>query len=85
MVDQLDITKLKGMFEREQWDAAKRVLEEYLNSELTQDEKAIIYTVFVTTFLRVMARINLNHQAILDDMLRSLRLVERAKKKISKK
>ncbi|MEZ4156377.1 MAG: hypothetical protein R3B52_00155 [Candidatus Paceibacterota bacterium] len=80
--DQFEIDRL---FHVGDFAAAKKLLESYLNSDLSIDEKADAYTAFVTAYMKMVAKINAAYEATLDNILQDLKLIDDKEKNISDK
>jgi hypothetical protein len=78
-----NIDQLESHLNAREWDKAKSLLNEYLRSEISDDEKGAIYVAFVTTYLSVMNRINAEYEAALDDAISTIQAVNKKEKEIN--
>jgi hypothetical protein len=80
-----DKQKLAGYIRQDKWQEAKKLLDSYLNSNLSLEEKGAAYVAFVTTYLEIMNKINEGYEAILDEVLSEIKTLDGQEKELDEK
>lgn len=80
-----DIHKLESHLNAREWDKAKALLNEYLHSEVSEEEKGAMYVTFVTTYLAVMNRINAEYESALSDAITTVKAINEKEKEVNKR
>ena len=80
-----DKQKLAGYIRQDKWQEAKKLLDSYLNSDLSLEEKGAVYVAFVTTYLEIMGKINEGYEAILDELLSEIKTLDEQEKELDEK
>lgn len=80
-----DTQKLAGYIKADKWQEAKKLLDSYLNSDLSLEEKGAAYVAFITTYLEIMGKINEGYEAILDEVLSEIKTLDEKEKELDQK
>lgn len=77
-----DKKKLASFIREDKWDQAKKLLDSYLKSDLSLEEKGAAYVAFITTYLDIVSKINEGYEAVLDEVLSELKELEKREAKV---
>jgi len=69
--------QLQELLDAQKWDQAKELLDSYLNSPLSLEEKGAAYVAFVSTYLEMVNRIQEQYLNELDKLLESIKVIKR--------
>lgn len=81
----LDTKKLEALLAKENWAEAKKLLEDYLSSDLTPEEKGAAYVKFASVYLDVMNRLNEAYKETLEEAVAFGEEVKAKEKEIREK
>ena len=77
--------QLESLLNAREWAKAKALLNSFLQSNVSQEEKGAMYVAFVTTYLSVMNRINEEYESALDDAISSVKALNVSEKEVHTK
>lgn len=81
----LDTKKLEALLAKEDWPQAKKLLEDYLQSDLTPEEKGAAYVKFASIYLDVTNRLNQAYKETLEEAVGFADEVKAKEKEIKEK
>ncbi|MDP3880988.1 MAG: hypothetical protein Q8Q32_02310 [bacterium] len=80
-----DKQKLATYIREDKWQEAKKLLDGYLNSDLSLEEKGAAYVAFVSTYLDIMNKINEGYETVLDEVLSEIKELDDREKELDEK
>lgn len=81
----LDTNALEQLLVDGNFDAAKKMLDGYLNSDLSREIKGAAYVAFVMTYVSVMNRVYEKYNQALDETIANLNFADQKEKEVSEK
>ncbi len=81
----LDTNTLEQLLVDGKFDAAKVMLNEYINSDLSREVKGAAYVAFVTTYVSVMNKIYDQYNQALDETIAGLTLADKKEKEMTER
>lgn len=84
-VTALDTNALEQLLVDGNFDAAKKMLDGYLNSDLSREIKGAAYVAFVMTYVSVMNRVYEKYNQALDETIANLNFADQKEKEVGEK
>lgn len=80
-----DAQQLESLLNAREWEKAKVLLNSFLESDVSQEEKGAMYVSFVTTYLSVSNRISAEYESALDDAISTVKSLNVKEKEVHTK
>lgn len=81
----LDTNTLEQLLVDGKFEAAKKMLNEYINADLPKEVKGAAYVAFVTTYVSVMNKIYDQYNQALDETIAGLTLIDKKEKELNER